>query len=325
MHIVKNRFGALIAAALFTVTAAAETYPSRTVRTILPYSVGSGPDVVMRNLGVHFARDWGQSVIVDNKPGANGWLAIGDAKRAAPDGHTLLMVDGTYMTLQPNLYKKLPFDPVGDFVPVAPVYTTNLFVFVSASSPWKSLADMLTDPKAKNGGLNYGSWGIGSTAHFASAMLEHASGTPMTHVPFKELPMVYMAVAAGEIDWAFGALGSVAPLVKSGKLKMLAFAGDRRLDAYPNVPTVPESGGPAGFALPPGWVALFAPKGTPNHVVEQIHAETAKALQEADVRKSLAAVGYEPWVGAPALVRKTIDAETLRYAEAVKRFKISID
>src|SRR4051812_47579452 len=128
---IATRVGVLIAAALLAGTAVAQTYPTKSVRTVLPYSVGSGPDVVMRNLSVQLARDWGQSVIVDNKPGANGWLAIGDAKRAKPDGHTLLMLDGSYMTLQPNLYKTLPFDPVKDFEPVAPVYTTNLFVFVS--------------------------------------------------------------------------------------------------------------------------------------------------------------------------------------------------
>ena len=174
----------LLAAATLLATCAlapvaAQTYPVKPVRAVLPYSAGSGPDSVMRSVGERITRDWGQQLVVDNKPGANGWLAIGETKRALPDGYTLMTVDSTHMTLQPHLYKQLPFDPVKDFEPVAPLYRTNFFIVVGANAPWKNVTELLAAAKAKGGYLTYGSWGIGSVAHVGTAMFEHATGAKM--------------------------------------------------------------------------------------------------------------------------------------------------
>ncbi len=324
MRILKH-LSIVIVAAWLAATASAQTFPVRPVQAVLPYSVGTGADVVMRSLAVHLAGAWGHPVVINNKPGANGWLAIGEVRRAVPDGHTLMMVDSTHMTLQPNLYRNLPFDPVADFEPVATAYTTNVYLFVRASSPWNSVGDMLADPRAKSGQLNYGSWGMGSTGHFAAELLAHSSGVRMTHVPFKELPMVYTAVASGDIDMAFGSIATVAPLVKAGKLKMIGYAGGERSSAAPDVPTIAQSGGPAGFALPPAWIALFAPKGLPRPVVEAIRAEMAKALRQPSVKETLVMGGFEPWTGPLDQVRERMAFDTRRYAEAVKTFRISVD
>ena len=316
-----------VAAVLLAVAAnpvSAQTYPSKPVRAVLPYSAGSGPDSVVRQIGEKLAREWGQQVLVDNKPGANGWLAVGEVKRANNDGYTLLTVDATHMTLQPNLYKQLPFDPVKDFEPVAPLYSTNFFIVVGANSPWNSVADLLAAAKAKNGQTTYGSWGIGSVAHVGSAMLETASSTKMTHVPFKEIPQLYTAVATGEVDWAFGTAATVGPLFRAKKVKLLAYAGARRMAGYTDVATVAESGGPAGFELNT-WVAWYAPKGTPKAVIDRVNAGVAKALAEPDIRERFAGFGFEPWIAAPVEITKAAEADTRRFAAIVKRASISLD
>jgi tripartite-type tricarboxylate transporter receptor subunit TctC len=304
---------------------AQESYPTQTVRAVLPYSAGSGPDAVMRHVGELLSRDWGQSVVVDNKPGANGWLAIGEVNRARPDGHTLLTLDSTYMALQPHLYKKLPFDPARDFEPVAGLYSTGFFIVVGANSPWKSVADLVAAAKAKPDIVSYGSWGLGSVAHVGTAQFEAASGIRMMHVPFKELPQLYTAVATGEVDWAFGSAATVGPLYRAGKVKLLAYAGGaKRLPGYENVPTLAEAGGPAGVEVGT-WVAVFAPKNTPQPVVERIHAGVAKALAQPAVRERMAGFGFEPWQARPAEVARARVADTQRYAQVVQRARIALD
>lgn len=315
--------GALVALCL-ALSAGAETYPAKPVRVVLPYSAGSGPDAVVRHVGEKLARDWGQQVVVDNKPGANGWLAIGETKRAGADGHTLMAVAATHMALQPNLYKRMPFDPTKDFEPVAPLYSTNFFIVVGANAPWKNVSELMATAKAKPDVVTYGSWGMGSEAHLGSAMLEAAGGLQMRHVPFKELPQLYTAVATGEVDWAFGTAATVGPLYRAGKVKLLAYAGAKRLSGYADVPTVAEAGGPAGFELRT-WVALYAPKGTPPAVVERINASVGRALAEVDVRERLAGFGFEPWVAPGGALTRAVEVDAKRYAEVVKRVNVTLD
>jgi len=321
-----RRAMAFCALALATTPLLAQgSYPTQTVRSVLPYSAGSGPDAVMRHVGELLARDWNQSVVVDNKPGANGWLAIGEVNRARPDGHTLLTLDSTYMALQPHLYRKLPFDPVRDFEPVAGLYTTGFFVVVGANSPWKSVADLVNAARAKPEGVSYGSWGQGSVAHVGTAQFEAAAGIRMMHVPFKELPQLYTAVATGEVDWAFGSAATVGPLYRAGKVKLLAYAGGaKRLAGYENVPTLAEAGGPAGMEVGT-WVAIYAPKNTPAPAVERIQAGVAKALMQPAVRERMAGFGFEPWRAGPAELARAQAADTQRYAQVVQRARIALD
>lgn len=314
----------MAALCLFAATAGAQTYPTQPVRTVMPYSAGSGPDAVVRMVGEMLGRDWHQQVIVDNKPGASGWLAVGEVKRAKADGYTLLTVAATHMALQPNLYKKLPFDPVKDFEPVAALYSTNFFVVVGANAPWKSVTELLAAAKASNGTMTYGTWGMGSEGHVGGAQFEAASGTKMSHVPFKELPQLYTAVATGEVDWAFGTAATVGPLVKANKLRLLAYAAPARLTGYESVPTVAESGGPAGFALRT-WVALYAPQGTPKAVVDRLNTGVAKALKSEAVRERMAGFGFQPWAVTPVELAREAEADTKRYAEMVKRAAITLD
>jgi tripartite-type tricarboxylate transporter receptor subunit TctC len=310
--------------AFTSLTAMAQGFPARPVRVVLPYSAGSGPDSVLRSVGEKLAKEWGQPLLVDNKPGANGWLAISDAKRAPADGYTLMEVDATHMTLQPQLYKQMPYDTAKDFEPVAPLYTTNFFIVVGANAPWKNVTELLQAAKARDGQLSYGTWGIGSVAHVGTAMFENSTGARMLHVPFKELPQLYTAVSTGEVDWAFGTAATVAPLYKAQKVRLLAYAGAKRMPSYPDVPTVAESGGPQGFELST-WVALFGPKGLPRQAVDRIHSGVAKALAEPDVKERLAGFGFEPWLATQAEVSKVSEADKLRYAAIVRQARISLD
>ena len=299
LHPMTRRAAAFLAAGLAAAPLLAQTaYPTQLVRAVLPYSAGSGPDSVMRHVGELMSKDWGQAVVVDNKPGANGWLAIGEVKRAKPDGHTLMVVDSTHMTLQPHLYKKMPFDTTRDFEPVTGLYTTGFFIVVKADSPWKNVADLVAAAKAKPGGVNYGTWGLGSVAHVGTAQFEAASGIQMTHVPFKELPHLYTSVANGEVDWAFGSAATVGPLYQAGKVRLLAYAGAKRLPGYEKIPTVGEAGGPAGLEVGT-WVAIFGPKGTPKAVVERLNGAANAALQDPVVQQRLKAMGVQALGGEP--------------------------
>jgi tripartite-type tricarboxylate transporter receptor subunit TctC len=324
LHRRGRRFAALFSVACLALGAHAQTFPTKPVRAVLPYSAGSGPDAVVRQVGEKMGKAWAQQVVVDNKPGANGWLAVGDVKRASADGYTLLAVDNTHMTLQPHLYKQLPFSPTKDFEPVAPLYSTYFFIVVPADSPWKSVADLVAAAKSRKGELTYGTWGMGSVAHVGTAMLEAATDTHMTHVPFKELPQLYTAVATGEVAWAFGTAATVGPLFKARKVKLLAIAAPKRLAGYSDVPTVAEAGGPAGFELKT-WVGLFAPKGTPKPVIEQLNAGVSRALADPEVRERLAGFGFEPWAAAGSQLAAAAESDTEKFAQVLKKARIQLD
>ncbi len=304
--------------------AQAADYPGHNVRAVLPYSVGSGPDAIVRMIGEQLAARWKQPFIVENKPGANGWLAIGDVKRSAADGYSIAVVDNTHMTLQRHLYSKMPFDAERDFVPAAPIYTTNFFIVVSASSPWRNVSDLVEAARKQPGQLTYGSWGVGSVAHIGSTVLQQKTGTTMTHVPFKELPQLYTAVANGEVAWAFGTAATVQNLYQAKRVRLLALAAPGRLERYPEVPTVSEAGGPADFELKT-WVAAFVPRGTPDGVVRQLNGAIAQAVKAPAVQERFRTFGFDAWPVDAAGVGLAQQQDSARYAEIVKQAKISLD
>jgi len=211
-----------------------------------------------------------------------------------------------------------------DFVPVSTLYNASFFIVVPTDSPWKSMTDLINAAKAKNGQMTYGSWGIGSVGHLGSAMLEAEAKIPMQHIPFKELPQLYTAVASHDVDWAFGSAASAGSLYRAGKVRFLALAAPKRHPDYPDVPTVSESGGPADFELR-ALVALYAPKGMPASAIKTINDGVTKALAEPDVKDRLSTVGFLPWIGTPADVDKAMEADSKVFAEVVKRARISLD
>jgi tripartite-type tricarboxylate transporter receptor subunit TctC len=324
MKISKLTLASTILGMVMLSSASAQQFPSKPVKVTIPYSAGSGPDAVLRQVGDKLSQTWSQTLIVDNRPGGNGWIAIEAVKKSPADGYTLLEVDNSYVSLQPHLYKKLPFDPVKDLDAVAGLYFTNFFIVVPASSPWNSVADLIAAAKAKPGDVTYGTWGIGSVGHVGTAMFEAATGTKMTHVPFKDLGQLYAGVGNGDVAWAFGTAATAGPMYRAKKVKFLALAATKRMAQYSDVPTVSEAGGPPNYEVGT-WVALYAPSGTPKPVIERINRDIGKALAEPDIRAKLATFGFEPWIAAPTDVSKAQEADLHRYADVVKNAKISLD
>ncbi|HVE51433.1 MAG TPA: tripartite tricarboxylate transporter substrate binding protein [Casimicrobiaceae bacterium] len=316
----------VIGTALFIValSASAQTFPAKAVRIITPFPPGSGPDSVLRIVGDKLSKIWSQSVIIENRPGANGFIAIEAGKKAPADGYTLVQMDDAHMSLQPHLYKNIPYDPVRDFMPVATLFRTYFFVAVPAASPWKNITDLVNAAKAKPNALTYGSWFVGSPGHVGAAQLEAATGTQMVHIPFKEMSQLYSSVGNNDVNWAFGTAASAGPMYKAGKVRFIAVAAPKRVAGYESIPTVAEAGGPANFEIR-AWVALFAPIGTPTAIAAKIGEDVAKVLTDPDVKERFAAVGFEPYTITPPEVKSLMETDLKRYGEVIKRAKISVE
>lgn len=215
----------------------AQSFPTKSVRIISPFSSGGGPDAVARLIGEKLTARWKQSVVVDARPGGSGFLAAVAAKQAAPTGYDLFLADVGHLAINPALFKKLPYDPKSDFVPVGGLLHTSFFIVVGTNSPFLTVKDLIACAAASPGKVTYGSPSVGGPPHLGAAQLETASGTKMTHAPYKEISQLNMAVATGEVDWTMGSPASLGPLLKTGKVRFLAVADDTRSASLPNVPT----------------------------------------------------------------------------------------
>ena len=302
----------------------AQQFPTKAVRIVTPFGAGSGPDAVLRVVGEKLSRSWGQQVVVENRPGGNGFIAIEAAKKAPPDGYTLVQMDDTHMSLQPHLYKKMPYDVAKDFEPVATLFRTYFFVVVPSDSKWQNMKDLIEAAKAKPGDLTYGSWFIGSPGHVGAAMLEASTGTQMVHIPYKESSQLYTAVGNNEVSWAFGSAASSGAMYRARKVRYIAVAKRQRLEGYPEVPTMAEAGGPADLEVR-AWVALLAPHGTPAKIIAKINEDIQKVLAEPDVKERFITFGFEPFAAPAAEVTKERESDFQRYGDIVKRAKISIE
>ena len=301
--------------------------PKTAVKLTSVFPAGSGPDVVARIVAEKLQARWGQAVVVDAKPGGAGVVAINAVKGAAPTGNDLVVVDVGNMSINPLIFKKLAYDPETDLVPVAVLYKTAFFVTVGADSRYKTLKDLMAGAAAataKGAPLRFGSNAVGGPIHLGAARLEGALAQEMQHVPYKETSQLYAAVSTGEIDWAYGSIASTSALVRANKLRFLAVADATRSSAMPDVPTLAEAGGPKGLdALT--WVALMAPKGTPPAIAADINRAVNDALAQPDVKERMAAVGFFASPGPAQQVTDLMTADRARYAEVLKRVKVSID
>ncbi len=307
-----------------TLAAQAQTFPTKAVRIITPFPVGSGPEGVARLVADKLSKAWGQPVMVENRPGGNGFIAIDTFKRGASDGHDLIQLDNVHLTAYPHLFKKLPYDAMADFDVLLPLFKTYFFFTAAADSKFKNVADIVAEAKAYPGKLNYGSWSVGNPVHLGSALFETVTGTEMQHVIYKETTMLYSGVATGELAFALGTSATAGPLYRAGKLKFLAIAAPKRLPAYKDVPTVAEAGGPKDFEVS-GWTAIAAPKGLPKAVADKINADIAKALAEADVREKFVSFGYEPFTPSRDQFNQYIQSESARQAAVIQKAKAALD
>ena len=306
-----GRFIGCLVGVLLTLIAdqtSAQTFPSRPIRVISPYPAGLSPDVAMRVLADKLSRRLGQQVFIDARPGGNGFIAINGFKQAPADGHTLLLVGNAHLTMNPYLLKKLPYDAEKDFDAVSTIYRAHFFIAASASSPYQDMSQLVSKAKSAPGRLTYSIPYVGSPPHFGGALLAHLSDTTMLAVPYKDGGQLGIAVATGEVDFTVLTLGSLNPLVKAGKLKVIAVAAPSRSIVAPNVPTVEEAGGPRGVTVE-SWVGLVALRGTPPDLVKKLNEEIARALAEPDLISHYAADGVAATAMTPTAMTQMIRAD----------------
>src|SRR5712671_4147280 len=321
----QRRFIFLIAAWLGLATfALAQTFPSKVVKITAPYAAGAAPAIFTRIMADKLSKAWSQPVIVDAKPGASGFIAIEAVKNAAPDGHELLVVSSAHVAINPALYKKLPYDPRKDFVPVAMFYHTPFFLTVATAGPYQSVPALINAAKANPGTVSYGSSYVGSPSHLGSAEFEFLTGTRMIHVPYKDQSQMYVAIAGGDVAWAFSTLGSALPLMQSGRIKLIAIAAPQRSKVQPDVPTLAEAGGPAGMVVG-AWLAVVAPRGTPPEAVRKINADVNKVLSDPDMLQQMRALGFEPAPESAEQLADEIRADAKKYGELVRRTGATAD
>jgi len=294
------RAAVLIAAGLIAVTPVApahaqapSAWPSKTVRLVVGLPPGSGSDLVARALAQRLTMQWGQSVVVENRPGANTIVANELVARASPDGHTLLFGLDIGFTVNPHLYAKLPYDPVKDFAPITLITSFATLLVTTPSLAANNVAELIALAKAQPGKISYGSIGSGSQMHLLSAMLGNKAGIELLHVPYKGIPQMTTAVLTGEVQLTWVGVNTSKPLVQAGRLKALGFGGTKRAAMMPEVPTFAELGYPdVAMSV---WYGLLAPAGTPRPLVERIHADVLKILQDPEFRdREMLARGYEP-------------------------------
>lgn len=316
---------AATAAAVLPTAAQAQEWPTKTVRIINPYPVGGGPDGIARLLADKLSKKWGKGVVVENRPGGNGFIAIDAFKRGATDGHDLLQLDSVHLTAYPYMFKKLPYDVNKDFEPIVPLFQAFLFFVVPTNSKYKTVADIIADAKANPGKINYGSWSIGNPVHLGMEEFEELTGTKFEHVLYKETTQLYTSVGTGELGFSIGSAGTAGPMYRAGKLRFLAVAGAKRMEAYPEVPTVAESGGPGKGYEVSGWNTIVGPKNLSPAIQEKIRKDIAEALSGPDVKEKFQTFGYVPLNLDRAQFGKFIQNEATRYSAVIKRAKIELE
>jgi tripartite-type tricarboxylate transporter receptor subunit TctC len=291
----------------------AETFPNRTIRIIVPYPPGGSIDLTGRIVGKNLQDRVGQSVVVENKPGANGVIGIDELMRSDPDGHTLIILSDSPVTINPYL-SHVNYDPLTDLVPVSRVVKSPLVLAANAKAGIASIADLVAAAKARP--LSMGVSALGSGSYFAGELLKRSLGLTMQAVPYRGGAPAAVAIAAGEVPLVFTDPAAILPLIKTGQVIALGISETERSPAMPDIPTLREAGVP-GFAAG-SWLALFAPRGTPDDRVARLTAEVAKILALPDAQKVLLAAGLEPAPNSPAEMRRIIEDDSRKWSELIR-------
>jgi tripartite-type tricarboxylate transporter receptor subunit TctC len=313
---VSRRTVLMSAAALGAAVAAArpastqEAYPSRPVRVVVPWAPGGAVDTIARRVAQKLAEQTGQPFVVENKAGATGTIGAAEVARARPDGHTLLAMDNTYAML-PHLFHRLPFDHARAFQPVTVSAFSPVLLAVGRASPFATLGALVEAAKKDPEKVTYGTGGVGSAPHFATAAFQQAAGIKLYHVPFKGAGEAVTAALGGQVDMVMVSPGSALGNIQGGLLRPLAISGGHRSAALPDTPTFAEAGLP-GFGVV-NWSGLAVPRGTPAPVVERLHAEVGRALAAADVKEFLDSLASEPGGMPPADFTRLLAEETERW------------
>jgi tripartite-type tricarboxylate transporter receptor subunit TctC len=306
-----------------SIAVAQVAYPTASVRIIVPFTPGTGIDILARTLGQKMGDDFKQPVIVDNRPGASGNIGTDAAAKAAPDGHTLLMTANT-IVLNRSLFKSIPYDPIKDFVPVAPLAIGRLALVTNPSIGVRTVGDFVALAKREPGKLNYGSPGNGTPHHLAMELFKSKTGIDVVHVPYKGTAGAVTDLLSGQINVMFLPVHVALPYVESGKLDMLAAGGTTRASATPAIPSLAEAAGIRDVDTDI-WYGLYAPAGTPADVVRKLNAEVNALLKSRDVAETLAKQGLQPTGGAPDDLARLTRTDLERWSVVVRDAKIQPD
>lgn len=312
-----------IAAVASAPTALAQAYPTRPVKLIVPFPPGGPLDATGRLVAQKLTDVWGQSVIVENKPGAGGNIGADLVAKAAPDGYTILLGALSTHAVNPTLYSSMPYDAVKDFAPITLLATTPNVLVVNPSLPVNSVKDLVAYAKAHPNKLSFGSGSNGSAGHLAGELFKVDTGTDIVHIPYKGAAPAMQALLAGDVQFMFDNLASATPQVKAGKLKALAVTTAKRSPLAPDLPTMAEAGLP-GFDITT-WYGLMAPAGTPKEIVAKWSTDVAKILNSPDIRERLAAQGAEAAPMTPDQFAAFIKSEIPKYARIVKASGAKVD
>lgn len=319
-----KRIAALLAAGAFTTaagTAAAQTYPARPLRLVVPFAPGGGTDVTARYVGTKLAERVGQPVIVDNRPAASGVVGADLVAKAAPDGYTLVVVSVTFV-ISSTLQKGLPYE-VKDFAPITLLIASPLGLLLHPSVPATNVKELIAYAKANPGKLNYGSSGAGSIAHLSTELLDSMAGMRMTHVPYKGVAAYTTAQLQNEIQVGMSNMFSTLPQWKSGRLRLIAHAGAKRMEALPEVPTIAESGVPGYEAII--WYGFMAPGRTPQAIVQKLYREISGIAQSAEARRLFVSQGNDVVANSPEEFARVIRGEAKKWGDIGRRLGVSLE
>ena len=312
-----------LAAGLLASSFAAQAFPDRTVTLVVPFTPGSGSDIIARIIAPKLSERWKQAVIVDNKAGASGNIGAEAAAKAAPDGHTLLMAINT-LTMAPNLYKRVPFDPTTDFTPVMKMAVANFAIVVNPNIGANDLPGVIALAKAKPGQINFGSPGNGTPHHLAMELMKQQLGFDMLHVPYRGISNATTDLMGGQVQLMFASVHSMLPHVRSGRLRMLASTGATRSAVTPNVPVFREYGIEFMDAVD-AWYAVLAPAKTSPELVKTLHRDVSAVLALPEVKEQMAAQGLVIQISSPEQLGSLIQADYARWKKTIADAKIPVE
>jgi len=315
--------GLILALPLVSSVATAQNFPAKPIRWLVPYAAGGGSDFLARTIGQTLSTQVGQTVIVDNKPGANTAIAAAETARSAADGYTVLSADNGTLIFNPVLYKALSYNPAKDLAPVTLMGRFPMILVVGPSLPVTSAKDFIAKAKATPEGLNYGSAGAGSPHHLAMELLKVETGLTMTHVPYRGAAPALAEVAGGQVPAMMVDLAAGSAFIKSGKVRALAVANAKRLPQLPDVPTFAELGYKNVEAA--ALVGMVVPAATPADVITALNKQVVAAINEPAVHKRLSEFGVEPVGNTPAQFAELLKSETTRWQKLIRDLKITLD
>jgi tripartite-type tricarboxylate transporter receptor subunit TctC len=309
-------------AAVATVQAQTQPYPTRPIRLVVSFAAGGGVDLVARLIGQKLSEAWSQQVVIDNRPGAGGNVSAELVAKSLPDGYTIYLSSAS-VVVNASLYKTLPYDPLKDFAPVTLLVNAHNVLVSHPSLPGKNIRELIALAKKKPGQINYASTGSGSSGHLAMELFRSMAGIELTHIPYKVIGQTTADLLSGQVSLWFPTMPGVLQHIKGGRMTALGVSGSRRAPALPNVPTIAEAGVPGYDAST--WYPLLAPAGTPTAIVDKMNAQLVAILASADVREKLQAQGIEPVGSTPAQLGAHLKSEMVKWEKVVRLSGAKVD